>query len=522
MPDSKIAASADTPVTDQIVIGYRRKLTAQGLDDARKQIARLLDKLHGHGVTELDSYVAAGSSDKVSFAVSLVRLDKPDFRLADLQKLAGSSEYEAIDFCERNAQVSTLAVQPAGLRTVTAFDDPLAFDQWALATLGATDSWKITPPAGKTILAIVDSGLRRFDGSVHADLAQPMAVPACHPPPYVDGIDREGHGTRLAGTIAALVDNRIGVASAVPANWGITLLPIKFFDAGEPATAYYAAIAITCAADQGAKVVNASWHVAPADSNLQGLRSAIDYAVSKGCLVVAAAGNSGSNNEIYPTYPANFGAQPAFAGKGMLTVMATDRQDYKPWFSNYGPNTVHIAAPGVDIMTTGPYLADPPRYQFYSGTSAAAAFVSAGAALTFALNPKWTPREVIDHLTASADIVSGLRLACIRGRRLNLHAAVYGPLAVEAPCAGEVLQVGRQITIGWKNRYTNPNFTDVEISFSKDGGLTWRVLVASTPNNGRYKWRPDEGQVTNKARLRIKPLTGNYPVQSDVFKIRLA
>jgi len=444
------------------------------------------------------------------------------FTLSDLQSLAGSGEYETIAFCERNAQVGilSLASTPLGLKTLTAFNDPLAFDQWPLATLGATEPWTATPPAGSsTIVAIVDSGLRRLDGTIHADIGAVQPIPACQPAPYADGIDREGHGTRLAGTIAALFDNSIGIASAVPATWGISLLPIKFFETGEPATAYYASTAISCAVDQGAKVVNASWHVAPADSNLTMLKSAIEYAMGKGCLVVAAAGNSGTNNELFPIYPANFGAVPPLAGNGMLTVMAVDRYDVKASFSNYGPNTVDIAAPGVGIMTTGQYLVDPPRYEFHTGTSASAAFVSAGAALVFALNPAWTPRQVIQHLTAAADVVAGLRLACVGGRRLNLRRAVYGPIVILAPLSGTSLPAGQQAQIRWGNEYTNPDFTDVAIDFSKDDGVTWTPLTASTPNDGAFDWTPGAADRTTKARLRITPLAGNFPVTSDKFKI---
>jgi subtilisin family serine protease len=516
MSDSTLS----TVVTDQVIIGYHRDIAADGFENAQKLIDEILVKLRARGVVPIDTYVASGSNDKVAFAVSLVRLENPSFTLVQLQSLIGGADFGSIAYAERNASVVTLAVQPFGVRTPNGFNDPLAYDQWALATLGAADPWTVTPPAGgSTIVAIVDSGLRRFNGTIPLDLGAVLPIPACNPAPYIDGIDRDGHGTRLAGTIAALPDNAIGVASAVPANWGISLLPLKFFGTEEIGTAYYGSTAIACAADQGAKVINASWHVAPADGNLMALQSALDYAMAKGCLTVAAAGNNGTNNEIIPIYPANFGSQPPLAGNGMLTVMATDRYDHKPFFSNYGPNIVDIAAPGVDIMTTGPYLTDRPRYQFHSGTSVSAAFVSAGAALTFALNPTWTPREVIDHLTASADIVPGLKLACVNGRRLNLKSAVYGPLVVTAPRAGDVLHAGTGTTIHWRNDYTNPNFTDVEIAFSKDDGATWSTLVAATPNTGSYPWTPTAAQQTATARLRITPLAGNYPAQSPRFSI---
>ena len=516
MSDSK-PSTVGTSVTDQIVIGYHHRLAAQGPAKARELIARTMAALRPHGVVELDSYVANGSDDSVSFAASLVRLDDPGFTLSDLLSLVGAGKHDAIAFCERNAPVETLAHQP--LRTPNAFNDPLAYEQWPLAVLEATDPWTVKPPAGTTIVSIVDSGLRRFDGSVHADLGSVQPVPTCQPPRYADQIDREGHGTRLAGTIAAVFDNSIGVASAVPQNWGISLLPIKFFETGEPATAYFAAISITCAADQGAKVINASWHVPPGDPDLANLKNAIIYAMGKGALTVAAAGNAGSNNEIYPIWPADFGATAPLAGNGMMTVMATDRYDVKAPFSNYGPNIIDIAAPGLSVMTTGPYLTDTPRYMFYSGTSAAAAYVSSGAALTYALNPTWGPGEVITHLSASADVVPGLKLACKGGLRLNLKRAVYGPIIIDAPDDGDVVHAGQQTKIRWSNDYIQPNFTQVAIEFSKDDGMTWMPVVASTANDGKFNWTPVAAQRTNTAKLRIAPTNGNYPAQSGRFKV---
>jgi subtilisin family serine protease len=78
----------------------------------------------------------------------------------------------------------------------------------------------------------------------------------------------------------------------------------------------------------------------------------------------------------------------------VLTVLASDRYDAKAGFSNYGASTVHLAAPGTDILATGLYLEPPARYASYSGTSPAAAFASSAAALVFALNPAWRPEDV--------------------------------------------------------------------------------------------------------------------------------
>ncbi len=209
----------------------------------------------------------------------------------------------------------------------------------------------------------------------------------CQPQPagsfpglFLDGIDNDGHGTLLAGTIAAVPGNAIGVASPVPTPWNISLMPVKFFDAGAPATASNAAIAIVHAAIHffdplrnatPVKVINLSWHVAPGDwGALVTLNGAITFASLLGCLVVFAAGNDGTDNEVYPTYPANLGSQNPLIKGQVLTVLATDRYDAKASFSNYGRHIVDIGAPGLHILSTGRYLVNPPRYAEYSGTGA--------------------------------------------------------------------------------------------------------------------------------------------------------
>jgi subtilisin family serine protease len=108
---------------------------------------------------------------------------------------------------------------------------------------------------------------------------------------------------------------------------------------------------------------------------------------------VAAAGNEGTDNDVLPTYPASW------ALPNVVSVMATNHHDDRPGFSNYGRNTVHIAAPGVGVLSTHYYLGAE-RWRNYSGTSAAAAQVTAAAALSSALKTGW-PRFA--HLMASVD-----------------------------------------------------------------------------------------------------------------------
>jgi subtilisin family serine protease len=330
-----------------------------------------------------------------------------------------------------------------------------------------------------------------------------------------------------------LPGNNSGISSPTAPGWNISLLPVKFFSPAVPPNAAYAAFAIVLAAlalyqPGQRKVINASWHVAPGGPGLATLKFALGIAVNVlGCLVIFAAGNDGTDNGTFALYPANFGYDYQFNGK-VLTVLATDRYDAKASFSNYG-SAVDLGAPGQRILSTERYLVDPPRYGDYSGTSPAAAYVSAGAALVFALNPQnwdgagapaWTPADVIQHLTASADIVEDLKLACIGGKRLNLRRAVYGPLHITAPVEGNTVNATGPTVITWTNEYINPSFTQVKVEFSRDDGATYGALPRSPTNNtGSFIWTPTADQTTAKGRIRITPTKGNFPVVSGQFKV---
>ena len=121
----------------------------------------------------LKTFIAATSDDEASFAVSVCRIDNPELTLEDLQS---DSELKKFVTFERNARIAT-----------DSFDDPLLPQQWALAKLGATEPWTVTPTGGKTIVAIVDSGLRRPDGTVHEDLGTVEALVDCQPQPIAIG-----------------------------------------------------------------------------------------------------------------------------------------------------------------------------------------------------------------------------------------------------------------------------------------------------------------------------------------------
>jgi subtilisin family serine protease len=310
--------------------------------------------------------------------------------------------------------------------TGSTYRDPSYSKQWAWDKLEVAQAWhhieelrcKEAISEQSVTVAIVDWGIQREHEAFRPDLIAPGTNVILRGNGELG--DDDGHGTMLAGTIAGIVTNIPGGGRAVSS---VHLSATKFIDARNPPMSSNAARAIRCAVDAGAKIINASWDVG---LNSPELRDAIAHAAKQNVLVVVAAGNGGTNNTDYPSFPASL----RFAN--MITVMASDADDEKPGFSNYGDN-VDIAAPGVNIISASPYWCQSSaqlirfgahRYRRYSGTSPAAAHVSGAAALLLSLKSGWTPRDLRACLIDSSDRIKALQPFCPEGRRLNLRRAV--------------------------------------------------------------------------------------------------
>jgi hypothetical protein len=298
--------------------------------------------------------------------VTLVRVP-PGRRTAAQQRLRASGRFR---FVERN-YVARAAETP---------DDPEYPAQWALPRLQAPQVWDLSRGLGVTI-AVVDSGV---DAS-HPDLGPQLVAGFNAIDGSEDTADDHGHGTRMAGIAAARGFDGFGVVGLAPEA---SLMPVKSLDASGHGTYADVARGIVEAVDRGARVINLSLGGDVASFTLS---SAVDYAISRGVVVVAAAGNSGTSA---PTYPAGYA--------DVLAVGASAADDRRASFSNYGP-WLDLVAPGVGIRTTdlGGGFADS------SGTSPAAPLVAAAAALVLAANPALQPSQVATILSmTSADVGS--------------------------------------------------------------------------------------------------------------------
>jgi hypothetical protein len=270
-------------------------------------------------------------------------------------------------------------------QAVRALGDPMRPDQWALDRVPYSRTWSATRGAGVTV-AVVDTGVL----GVHEDLAGSVVPGADYAsdaaavdPGRTGMVDPGGHGTHVAGVIAAHVNNGLGIAGAAP---GARIMPVRVLDGHGTGVASNVALGIIYAADHGARVINLSLGGGPSP----GMQEAIRYANARKAVVVAAAGN-GFQSGNTPVYPA---AYPE-----AIAVGAVNRVLGHASFSNAGAY-VDLAAPGDLILST--YGADRRAYEWMSGTSMATPYVAAAAALTLSVNRSMTAHRLTSVLLSTA------------------------------------------------------------------------------------------------------------------------
>jgi subtilisin family serine protease len=223
-----------------------------------------------------------------------------------------------------------------------------------------------------------------------------------------DPFDDNAHGTHVSGTIGAMGNNGTGV---VGVNWDVQIMALKFLDAGGSGYTTGAIQAVEYATSMGAQLTNNSWGGGGASTPLF---DAISASRDADMLFIAAAGNDGSNNDSSSTYPANYDLD------NVISVAATDRNDDRAWFSNYGATTVDLGAPGVDILSTTPGN----KYSSFNGTSMATPHVAGVAALAWSTKTNSTYEEIRDAIFTGVDPVSSMASVTVTGGRLNAFATL--------------------------------------------------------------------------------------------------
>jgi len=230
--------------------------------------------------------------------------------------------------------------------------------QWALTRIQALEAWQVTSGSQDILIAVLDTGI----DSQHEDLTGKVVTDISFTDDQA-AADYYGHGTHIAGIIAAGTDNSLGIAGVAP---DCRLMNVKVADDRGICDSKAVAEGIVWAVDNGAEVINLSLCF---DQPAQALEDAVNYAWSQGAVLVAAAGNCGDST---PAYPACY--------DNCLAVTATNSDDVLGQMAKYG-DWVDLAAPGADIYSTLPGG----DYGYRSGTSMAAAYVTGVTGLLFTL-----------------------------------------------------------------------------------------------------------------------------------------
>ncbi len=286
------------------------------------------------------------------------------------------------------------------------------------ADIDAPEAWDTETGKETTVVGIIDTGI----DYLHPDLvdnmwSNPGEIPGngidddgngfiddIHGWDFVnndnDPMDDRGHGTHVAGTIAGQGNDGAGIVGVM---WDAQLVGLKFLSAAGTGSTSNAIKCVNYATMMNIPITNNSWGGG-------GYSLALENAIAAGQLFIAAAGNSGVDADISAHYPSSYTLD------NIISVAATDHNDLKAGFSNWGLTSVDLAAPGVSIYSSIPGGG----YARYQGTSMAAPQVAGAAGLIYSLNPSLTPIEIKALLLDNVDANASMDGRCVTGGRMNI------------------------------------------------------------------------------------------------------
>ncbi len=326
-----------------------------------------------------------------------------------------------------------------GYKLTSIPNDPLFYYQWGLRKIKAPEAWNIATGSNDVYVAVIDDGV----DFAHPDLENNIwrnpgeicnngkdddkngYIDDCYGWNAVKGkgsaVPKGNHGTHVAGIIGAVGNNGIGVSGV---NWNVQIVPCGAVS--DDGYLYDIDIAECFGYIQKLKyingvdivAINASWG-GYGHSKLA--KKVLDIIAQYDILLVTAAGNEWWNNDSDGLYPC------AYESDTIICVGASNENDEKAWFSNYGIKTVDLFAPGTNILSTVTYYTvDYGFYDTFDGTSMATPFVSGAVALAKSLFPNLNYKELKKKVIASGDDINKLHNYCISGKRLNLENIVNG------------------------------------------------------------------------------------------------
>ena len=427
--------------------------------------------------------------------------------LADTEVVRAGAGALAEAVAELNRDPDVVYAEPVVVQTALSAD-PYWSSLWALesasdADMDVPEAWTRVTGAGVTV-GVVDTGLARS----HPDIANQLAYNAGEaavdkrsngidddgngyvddwngydfvtaypsigvsegdntPGPDNDPQDDHGHGTHVSGTIAAQRDNNLGIAGVAP---GAKIMPLRALGTNGSGTNIAVAEAFDYAGRMGVRVVNASLGGAGLDqTQLNAIQA------HPNTLYVIAAGNSNVNNDVTPHGPC------ALPAANILCVGASDENDRRASFSNYGASTVDVFAPGTSILSTYPSAS----YVYMQGTSMASPNTAGVAALVVAAKPGAGALEVKSAIMASAEPKPDLAGKAVTGGRVNADRAVWGTLAgapvnVSPPVITGTPRQG--VLLSASSGAWNPVGSSYAYVWQRsfDGGSSWTPIAAAT------------------------------------------
>ena len=440
--------------------------------------------------------------------IHLVKLEEGADAIDIIEKLKKNPK---IEYVEQNGIVQTTETIP---------NDPNFLELWGLHNIGqdggtddadidAPEAWDILTGGSEVIIAVIDTGVDYN----HPDLADNIWTNSGEigtdsfgndketneidddKNGFIDDVygwdfvnddnnpmDGDNHGTHCSGTIGAVGDDGVGIAGV---NWTTNIMPIRFL--GPNGGSWADAIAsIEYATLMKADIMSNSWG---GSSYSYGLYDAISAAGDAGILFVAAAGNNYSNSDQYPAYPASYDLD------NIISVAATDRNDSKASFSNWGLTHVDLGAPGVNIYST---LRNG-KYGTYSGTSMACPHVAGAAGLIKAQYPNLTSDGLKARLLSGVDIVSSMEGKTVSGGRLNVFNSLSSDNMSPVANAG-----GTQILSDADNSEAETVTLNGSGSYDPDGNIV------------SYQWFKSNSTVSlTPIGTDDKIITHSFPVNSD-------
>jgi thermitase len=384
-----------------------------------------------------------------------------------------AQEKRALELGQVKNQTDKVIDEPSAL-----FNDPAIKQAWGLKKSDAARAWSVTQGSRDTIVAVIDTGV----DETHEDLATNLWVnpgetgkDANGKDKATNGIDDDengfiddvhgwnfvsnnnqlednhGHGTHIAGIIGAEAGNKKGISGISPK---VSLMILKYFDPKVRNTDNLknTIAAIKYAVKMGAHIINYS---GGGTDYSQDEYDAVALAEKKGILFVAAAGNEKSNSDQYHYYPADYKL------KNIISVTAIDPTTEILTSSNYGVDTVDIAAPGQNILSCLPHNS----YGLMTGTSQATAFISGAAALVMShKNQYYKAEEIKKYILSTGDTSHSLIAKTKTARQLNLFKALTilgSETAVSGVTSNSVYDSFLSDAKGRKSNNEDPNLEKV-------------------------------------------------------------